>query len=114
MKRYHPHNVDLRLKAVLLYRKGVFIKDVCNIYNISSASLMRWNKRFNGTKASLVDRSHVPIKKTYHIDLRLKAVLLYRTGKYTLNNIAKQYGFSIASLYKWNKKYNGKKDSLLD
>lgn len=57
-QRYLPHEIDTRYYAVKLYRTGVGIKFVCRRYHISKASLMRWNKRFDGTKDSLRDKSH--------------------------------------------------------
>ena len=59
-QRYLPHEIDTRYYAVKLYRTGVGIKFVCRRYHISKASLMRWNKRFDGTKDSLRDKSHRP------------------------------------------------------
>ena len=49
-QRYLPHEIDTRYYAVKLYRTGVGIKFVCRRYHISKASLMRWNKAFDGTK----------------------------------------------------------------
>lgn len=59
-QRYLPHEIDTRYYAVKLYRSGVGIKFVCRRYHISKASLMRWNKAFDGTKDSLRDKSHRP------------------------------------------------------
>ena len=59
-QRYLPHEIDTRYYAVKLYRTGVGIKFVCRRYHISKASLMRWNKVFDGTKDSLRDKSHRP------------------------------------------------------
>jgi transposase InsO family protein len=36
------------------------VKYICRKYKISKASLMRWNKRYDGTRESLEDRSHRP------------------------------------------------------
>ncbi len=58
--RYLPHDLTTRYHAVKLYRSGVGIRFVLRRYKISKASLMRWNKRFDGTKQSLADRSHRP------------------------------------------------------
>ena len=59
--RYLPHEINTRIYAVESYRKGNSIKYVCRKYHISKASLMRWNKRFDGTKESLMDKSHRPL-----------------------------------------------------
>lgn len=59
-QRYLPHEITTRFYAVKLYRSGYSIAVVCRRYHISKSSLMRWNKRFDGTKASLMDNSHRP------------------------------------------------------
>lgn len=59
--RYLPHTLDTRYHAVLTYRNGASVNFICRKYKISKASLMRWNKRFDGTKDSLKDKSHRPI-----------------------------------------------------
>lgn len=58
--RYLPHTSDTRYHAVTTYRNGASIQFVIRRYKISKSSLMRWNKRFDGTKESLVDQSHRP------------------------------------------------------
>ena len=60
-QRYLPHTFNTRFYAVNLYRSGCSVNFVCRRYHISKASLMRWNKRFDGTKDSLRDKSHRPI-----------------------------------------------------
>ena len=59
-QRYLPHKLDTKFYAVKLYRSGVGIDFVCRRYHISKSSLMRWNKKFDGTKESLLDKSHRP------------------------------------------------------
>ena len=63
-QRFLPHEVDTRYHACCLYRAGYSVRFVCRRYHISKSSLMRWNKRFDGTKDSLADHSHRP--KTPH------------------------------------------------
>ena len=58
--RYLPHENLTRFHAVKLYRTGVGVSFVCRRYHISKASLMRWNKRFDGSRESLADKSHRP------------------------------------------------------
>ena len=58
--RYLPHEIKTRIYAVETYRKGNSVKYVCRKYHISKASLMRWNKRYDGSKESLIDKSHRP------------------------------------------------------
>lgn len=59
-QRYLPHELITRFHAVKLYRSGHSVAFVCRRYHISKSSLMRWNKRFDGTKESLIDLSHKP------------------------------------------------------
>ena len=59
--RYLPHELNTKFYAVKLYRNGNNISFVCRRYKISKSSLMRWNKKFDGTKESLVDKSHKPL-----------------------------------------------------
>lgn len=60
VKRYLPHEITTKIGAVKLYRKTKDIGFVCRRYHISKASLMRWNKRYDGTKESLMAKSHRP------------------------------------------------------
>ena len=57
---HYPHSLNTKYYAILLYRKGNPISFVCRRYKCSKASLMRWNKKFDGTKESLIDKSHRP------------------------------------------------------
>lgn len=59
-QRYLPHDFNTKYYAVKLYRSGVGVSFVCRRYKISKSSLLRWNKKFDGTKASLIDKSHRP------------------------------------------------------
>lgn len=59
--RYLPHQINTRLFVIKLYRSGNSVDFVCRKYHISKASLMRWNKKFDGTKESLLDKSHKPL-----------------------------------------------------
>ncbi len=59
-KRYLPHEVSTREGAVKLYRQTKDISFVCRRYHVSKASLMRWNKLYDGERSSLVDHSHRP------------------------------------------------------
>ena len=63
-QRYLPHKLDTKFYATKLYRSGYPVDFVCRRYHISKSSLMRWNKKFDGTKESLLDKSHKP--KTPH------------------------------------------------
>ena len=59
-KRYCPHLLETKLHSVELYRQTKDIEYVCRKYHISKASLMRWNKHYNGNKDSLAAKSHKP------------------------------------------------------
>lgn len=60
-KRYCPHEITTKLHAVQLYRQEKDVSFVCRRYHISKASLMRWNKQYDGTKESLLPKSHRPL-----------------------------------------------------
>lgn len=78
-QRYYPHELNTRYYAVLLYRKGNTIAFVCRRYKITKSSLMRWNKRFDGTKDSLRDKSHKPLSKhpNAHTDEEISWIKAY-------------------------------------
>lgn len=59
-KRYLPHELTTKKNAVQLYRRTRDISFVCRRYHISKASLMRWNKLYDGTNDSLLPKSHRP------------------------------------------------------
>lgn len=60
VKRYLPHEVTTKVYAVKFYRMNKDISLTCRKYHISKASLMRWNKIYDGTVASLEPKSHRP------------------------------------------------------
>lgn len=60
-RRYLPHEIITRIHAVEAYRKTKDVKYVCRKYHISKASLMRWNKKYDGSRESLADKSHKPL-----------------------------------------------------
>ena len=59
-KRYLPHEISTKVQSVKLYRLTKDISFVCRRYHISKASLMRWNKQYDGTRESLLPKSHRP------------------------------------------------------
>ena len=79
MKRYYPHDLNTKFYAINLYRGGHSISFVCRRYKISKASLMRWNRKFDGTKDSLLNQSHRPHSNhpNAHTDLELKWIRDY-------------------------------------
>lgn len=72
--RYIPHEINTKYYATKLFKSGYSSTLVCRRYKISKSSLMRWSKRFDGSKESLVDRSHKPHSKhpNAHTDIELK------------------------------------------
>ena len=78
-QRYLLHQLNTKFYAVKLYRTGVGVSFVCRRYHISKSSLMRWNKKFDGTKESLMDKSHRPHSKhpNAHSDEELKWIKDY-------------------------------------
>ncbi len=73
-ERYLPHELNTKYYAVLSYRNGNKATYVCRKYHISKASLSRWNRKFDGTKESLIDKSHKPLTPhpTAHTELEIK------------------------------------------
>lgn len=59
-KRYLPHELNTKVNSVMLYRQTHDISFVCRRYHISKASLMRWNKQYDGRPESLQPKSHRP------------------------------------------------------
>lgn len=78
-QRFLPHTLNTRFHAVKLYRNGNSINYICRRYRISKSSLLRWNKRFDGTRESLADRSHRPLTAhpASHTDLEIKWIRDY-------------------------------------
>lgn len=99
--RYYPHTLDTRYYAVKTYRNGNSIKYVCRKYKVSKASLMRWNKKYDGTRESLADKSHRPL--TPHPNAHTEEEI-----KWIKNLIKRNPTISMIELYaklKINKKY---------
>lgn len=73
-QRYLPHELTTKYHAVKLYRAGNPVSFVCRRYHISKASLMRWNKKFDGSKESLLDKTHRPHRRhpNTHTEQELK------------------------------------------
>jgi len=72
-----PHLLKNRVRAVQMFRNGSSADHVCRKYKISKASLSRWNRRYDGSEASLQDRSkrpHTPHPKT-HTEEEIKTIL---------------------------------------
>ena len=78
-KRYCPHEISTKIHSVEMYRKTKDISFVCRRYHVSKASLMRWNKAYDGTRQSLEAKSHRPHSKhpNAHTDEELKWIKDY-------------------------------------
>ena len=78
-QRYLPHELNTRYYAVQSYRNGNKATYVCRKYHISKASLSRWNKKYNETKESLIDKSHKPtsIHPKAHTEIEIKWISDY-------------------------------------
>src|SRR5574344_41094 len=110
-ERYLPHELNTRYYAVLSYRNGNKATYVCRKYHISKASLSRWNRKFDGTKESLIDKSHKPLTPhpTAHTPLEIKWINDYirRNPHITVCElwyklkISKGYTRHPASLYRF-------------
>lgn len=110
-QRYYPHKLSTKIHAVQLYRsKKYSVRDITRRYKISKASLMRWNKRFDGTKESLMNKSHRPHTShpNAHTELELSNIqkLIRRNPHFTLCEIfgklrtRYQYRRHLVSLYR--------------
>ena len=90
-QRYLPHEISTKYYSVKLYRSGYSVSFVCRRYKISKSSLIRWNKKFDGTKDSLYDKSHKPISPhpNAHTKLELYWISNYlkRCPNITLNEL---------------------------
>lgn len=73
-QRYIPHELNTKYYATKLYKNGYPISFVCRRYKISKSSLMRWSRKFDGTKESLMDKSHRPLTPhpNSHTELEIK------------------------------------------
>lgn len=59
-QRYCPHEITTKIHSVEFYRQTGNVSYVCRKYHISKASLMRWNRLYDGTRESLLPKSHRP------------------------------------------------------
>ena len=110
-----PHEIKTRVHAVLTYRnEKCSVAFICRKYHCSKSSLMRWNKQYDGTIESLIDKSHRPLSKhpKAHTDDELNKIkkLITRNPHIGLNELYTklrlQIGYSrhYASLYRVLKK----------
>jgi transposase InsO family protein len=85
--------MQTKLKAVVAYRKSKDIDYVCRRYHISKASLMRWNKQYDGSTESLVPKSHRPHRQhpNAHTEQELKWIRDYHRRNPNIS-ISELYG----------------------
>lgn len=112
--RYLPHDLNTKFFAVSMYRNGAPSSYVCRKYHISKSSLSRWNRKFNGSKDSLLDKSHKPLSKhpNAHSDLEIKWIYNYLRRNPHISlcelwyklKLNKGYSRHPASLYRFLKK----------
>lgn len=118
-QRYLPHELNTKYHAVNLYRTGVGVSFVCRRYHISKSSLLRWNKKYDGTKESLMNKSHRPLSPhpNSHTEEELKWIRDYHRRNphisvcelYGKLRTAKGYSRHPGSLYRIYRKlgYSG-------
>lgn len=109
-KRYCPHQISTKIGAVKLYRLYKDIDFVLRRYKISKASLMRWNKAYDGTRESLIPKSHRPLSPhpNAHTEEEIKWITDYhrRTPNITCGELygklreEKAYSRHPGSLYR--------------
>ena len=116
-----PHEIKTRVHAVQTYRNtNCSVSFICRKYHCSKASLMRWNKRYDGTIESLMDKSHKPLTKhpNSHTDEEITKIknLIKRNPHIGLNELYTKlrveiaYSRHYASLYRILKKIGFYKD----
>ena len=114
--RYYPHDLNTKYYATKLYMKGYPLSLVCRRYKISKSSLIRWKKKFDGTKESLIDKSHRPLTRhpNAHTDQELKWIkdFIRRNPNITLPELygklrtEKGYSRHACSLFRVIRKMN--------
>ncbi|MEA5018361.1 MAG: DDE-type integrase/transposase/recombinase [Erysipelotrichaceae bacterium] len=89
-KRFLPHELQTRFYACKIYTQNKYsVAFVTRRYKISKASLMRWMKCFDGTKQSLMDKSHRPHSKhpNAHTDQEIEWINNYLRRNPTISMI---------------------------
>ena len=77
--RYLPHDWNTKFFAAQSYRNGNSSEYVYKKYHVSKVSLSRWNRRYDGAKQFLIDKSHRPLTQhpNAHTELELKWINNY-------------------------------------
>ena len=76
---YYLYDLTTKINVVKLYRNGISISFVCRRYIISKVSLMRWNKKYDGTKECLLYKSSTK-HLSAHTELELYGKLRINKG----------------------------------
>ena len=98
-KRYLPHELTTRINSVKLYRQTKDIDFVLRRYHISKASLMRWNKLYDGTKESFTASNERFKRNGYKV---AKADFSWwRPRRYVVMNHARRFG-NICQAFGWS------------
>jgi len=116
--RYLPHKLENRIAAVKMLRNSPrgSITNICRKYHISRSSLWRWNKKYDGTKQSLMDKSHRPLSRhpNSHTNSEIRHIRNYCKRNPNISlcelwyklKINKGYSRHIVSLYRLLKRLN--------
>lgn len=116
--RYLPHKIENRIAAVKMLRNSPrgSIASICRKYHISRTSLWRWNKKYDGTKDSLIDKSHRPLSvhPNAHNNSEIRHIRNYCKRNPNISlcelwyklKINKGYSRNITSLYRLLKRLN--------
>lgn len=75
IQHYISHELNMKYYSIKIYRNGYSVSFVCRRYIISKSSLMHWNRNFDGTKKSLIDKSHRPLSN--HLNVHLEEELFW-------------------------------------
>ena len=81
-----------------MYRNCNDIGYVCRKYHISRTSLWRWNKKYDGSRESLEDKSHRPLSKhpKEHTETEIKGTSKKHNQKYhTPTEIGKKWQIDV-------------------
>ncbi len=105
---YMVFDVEKKIEIVNLYRssKDISLKFICDNFGVSRATLMRWNRQYDGTKESLENKAHLPKSRMVDTNIKIKTVNLYLKGNYSLEYVAKLFGVSFKSVARWSKEYD--------
>ena len=115
-KRYLPHEFNTKFYAVQMYLNCGDISYVYRKYHVSRTSLWRWMKKYDGSKESLIDKSHKP--KSHHPnshtnqEIRWIRNYVRRNPRITLCELwmklkhDKGYNRTIVALYRVMKRLN--------